>query len=91
MIENTPSSLDGLNDPEDDFLDREWVRGLTRPALLTFGDQTAPMFPPIITKLAETMPSAEVHKFTGAGHPIQAEKPEDFAKAINAFVRKHTK
>ncbi len=90
VIENTPSSLDGLNDPEDDFVDLEWIRGFTRPTLLTFGDQTAPIYPPIITRLAETMPSAEVQEFTGAGHPIQAEQPEDFAEAINAFVRRHT-
>jgi len=62
----------------------------TRPALLTLGDQTAPMFPPIITKLAGAMPSAEVQEFTGAGHPIMAEQPEDFAEAITAFVRRHT-
>jgi pimeloyl-ACP methyl ester carboxylesterase len=25
-----------------------------------------------------------------AGHPIMVEQPEDFAEAINAFVRRHT-
>jgi pimeloyl-ACP methyl ester carboxylesterase len=90
VIENTPPSLDGANDPELFAFDLEWIRGFTRPALLTLGDQTAPMFPPIITKLGEAMPSAEVQEITGAGHPIQAEQPEDFAEAINAFVRRHT-
>lgn len=91
VIENTAPSLEEANDPEDDFIDLEWVRGFTRPALLTLGDQTAPIFPPVITKLAEAMPSAEVQKIEGAGHPIQAEQPEDFAVAINDFVRIHTK
>ncbi len=91
VIENTAPSLEEANDPEDDFIDLEWVRGFTRPALLTLGDQTAPMFPPVITKLAKAMPSAEVQKITGAGHPVQAEQPKDFAEAINDFVHRHTK
>jgi len=91
VIENTPASLDEGNDPEGFAFDLEWIRGFTHPALFTLGDQTAPMFPPIITKLAEAMPSAEVQEFIGAGHPIMVEQPEDFAKAINAFVRRHTK
>ena len=91
VIDNAPNTLDDLNDPEDSTFDLEWIRGFTRPALLTLGDQTAPMFPPIITKLAEALPSAEVQELTGAGHPVQAEQPEDFAEAINDFVRRHTK
>ncbi len=91
VIENTPASLDEGNDPEDFAFDPEWIRGFTRPVLLTLGDQTAPIFPPVITKLAEAMPSAEVQELTGAGHPIMVEQPEDFAEAINDFVRRHTK
>ena len=91
VIENTPPSLDTLNDPEDSVFDPEWLRGFTRPVLLTFGDQTAPVFPLTITKIAEALPSVEVQKITGAGHPVQAQQPEEFAKAINAFVLRHTK
>ena len=84
-------SLEDVNDPEDSAFDLDWIRGFTRPVLLTTGDQTAPMFPPAINKLAEALPSAEVQQITGAGHPVQAQQPEEFAKAINDFVRKHTK
>jgi pimeloyl-ACP methyl ester carboxylesterase len=91
VIENTPTSLDEANDPDLFAFDLEWIRGFTRPALLTLGDQTAPMFPLIITRLAEAMPSVEVQKFTGAGHPIMVEQPKNFAEAINDFVRRHTK
>jgi pimeloyl-ACP methyl ester carboxylesterase len=90
-IKNAANTLDDLNDPEGLVFDLEWIRGFTRPALLTLGDQTAPLFPPVITRLAEAMPSAEVQEFTGAGHPIMVEQPEDFAEAITAFVRRHTK
>jgi pimeloyl-ACP methyl ester carboxylesterase len=90
-IENAANTLDDLNDPESTAFDLEWIKDFTRPALLTLGDQTAPLFPPVITRLAEAMPSAEVQRFSGAGHPIMVEEPEDFAEAITAFVRKHTK
>jgi len=89
-IENAANTLDDLNDPESTAFDLEWIRDFTRPALLTFGDQTAPLFPPVITMLAEAMPSAEVQEFKGAGHPIMVEQPEEFADAITAFVRRHS-
>jgi len=89
-IENAANTLDDLNDPESTAFDLEWIKDFTRPALLTLGDQTAPPFPPVITKLAEAMPSAEVQQFAGAGHPIMVEQPRDFAEAIAAFVRRHT-
>jgi pimeloyl-ACP methyl ester carboxylesterase len=88
-IENAANTLDDLNDPESTAFDLEWIKDFTRPALLTLGDQTAPLFPPVITKLAEAMPSAEVQQFTEAGHPIMVEQPKDFAEAIAVFVRKH--
>ena len=91
VIENTPSSLDEMNDPEDSVFDPEWVRGFTSPVLLTLGELTVCIYQESITKIAERMPSAEVQKFAGAGHPIQAQQPEDFAEAINAYVRRHTK
>jgi pimeloyl-ACP methyl ester carboxylesterase len=91
VIENTSASLNEANDPDLFVFDLEWIKGFTRPALLTVGDQTAPMFPPIITKLAGALPSAEIHKIAGAGHPIMVEQPEDFAEAITDFVRRHTK
>jgi len=48
------------------------------------------VFPPVITRLAEVMPSAEVQELTGAGHPIMVEQPKDFAEAIAAFIHRHT-
>jgi pimeloyl-ACP methyl ester carboxylesterase len=89
-VENAANTLDDLSDPESTVYDLQWIKDFTRPALLTFGDQTAPLFPPVITRLAQAMPSAEVQEFRGAGHPIMVEQPEDFADAITAFVRRHT-
>jgi pimeloyl-ACP methyl ester carboxylesterase len=88
VIDEAPTFLDE-NDPDDLAFDLQSIREFKRPALLTFGDQTAPLFPPVIAKLAEALPSAEVTEFPGAGHVIQVEQPEDYAEAITTFVRRH--
>jgi len=91
MSEHATTYLDETNDPEVLAFDLERIRGFTRPALLTLGDQTAPVFPPVITKLDEAMPSAEVNRFRGAGHPIMVERPKDFAQAITNFIHYNSK
>ncbi len=79
------------DDPPDQLaFDLEWISGFTRPALLTQGDRSPPVFPAVITRLAEALPSAEVSRFTGAGHPIHTEQPETYADAITDFVHGHT-
>ena len=89
-IEVAPTFLDEANDPGQIAFDLEWIRGFPHPALLTQGDQTPPLFPPVITKLTEALPSAEVSTITGVGHVPHVEDPEAFVKAITAFVRSRT-
>ena len=89
-IEVAPTFLDEVNDPGQIAFDLEWIRGFPHPALLTQGDQTPPLFPPVITKLTEALPSAEVSTITGVGHVPHVEDPEAFVKAITAFVRSRT-
>jgi pimeloyl-ACP methyl ester carboxylesterase len=90
MTEHAPTYLDEANDPEQLAFDLGWIRGFTRPALLTQGDQSPPPFAAVIPRLAEVLPSAEVRKFPGAGHPVHVEQPEDYAEAITAFVSRHS-
>lgn len=63
---------------------------LPRPGLLTQGDQSPPLFAPVIPKLADAVPSAEVSRLTGAGHFIQAELPEAYVEALATFAHRHT-
>jgi len=88
VIDEAPTFLDE-NDPDDLALNLESIGAFNKPALLTFGDQTAPLFPPALKKLADALPSAEVREFKGAGHVVQVEQPEAYAEAITAFVRRH--
>jgi pimeloyl-ACP methyl ester carboxylesterase len=89
MIENAPTFLDEANDPEQLALDVEWIKGFSRPALLTIGDQSPPAYAPVLGKLAEALPRAEGLTFTGAGHLPHLTHPEIYVEATTAFIRKH--
>jgi pimeloyl-ACP methyl ester carboxylesterase len=90
MIENAPTFLDEANDPDLLSFDLEWIREFPHPALLTLGDQSPPQFAPVISKLADALPSADVSTFSGGGHVPHMTHPEAYAGAITAFVRRHT-
>jgi pimeloyl-ACP methyl ester carboxylesterase len=87
-IENAPTFLDEVSDPEQLCFDLEWIRGFSKPALLTLGDQSPPTFAPVVAKLAEALPRVEVLTFPGAGHIPHATHPEAYVEAIIAFTRK---
>ena len=90
MIDNAPAFLDDWNDPDFYTLDLPQVRKFPHPVLLTQGDQSPPQFAPVITKLAEALPSVEVHTINGTAHVPHMEHPEAYVEALTAFVHKHT-
>lgn len=89
FIENAPTFLDEANDPEQLAFDREWTKAFSRPVLLTTGDQSPPTFAPVVAKLADALPGAEVVRFPGAGHIPHATHPDAYVDAVVAFTRKH--
>jgi pimeloyl-ACP methyl ester carboxylesterase len=89
MIENAPTFLDETNDAEALALDLSALRGFDRPVLLTMGDQSPPTFAPLIRKLAEALPRAQVVTLEGSGHIPHITHPERFVEAVTTFVREH--
>ena len=90
LIENAPTFLDEATDPEQLGFDLDWIRGFSRPALLTLGDQSPPTFAPVVAKLAKALPRVEVLTFPGAGHIPHATHPDAYVEAIVAFTCKHS-
>ena len=90
MIENAPTFLDEANDPDQLAFDLAWIRDFPRPPLLTQGDQSPPLFPPVVSRLAEALPSAEVSTLVGVGHAPHMEDPEAYVEALAAFAHTHT-
>jgi pimeloyl-ACP methyl ester carboxylesterase len=88
-IENAPTFLDEANDPEQLAFDLEWIRGFSKPTLLTLGDQSPPIFAPVVARLAGALPHAEVVTLPGAGHIPHATHPGAYVEAIVGFTCKH--
>ena len=90
MIENAPTFLDEANDPEQLAFDLEWIRGFSKPVLLTLGDQSPPTFAPVVMKLAGALPHAEILTLPGAGHIPHATHPDAYVDSIIEFTHKHS-
>lgn len=89
LIENAPTFLDESRDPGALSFDLESVRGFAKPTLLTRGGKSPPMFRPVVAKLVETLPRAEVITFPDAGHIPHVTHPDAYAEAVVNFIGKH--
>jgi len=88
-IENAPTFLDEANDPECFEFDLECIKAFPQPALITIGGQSPPTFAPVVAKLAQVLPHAEVVTFSGAGHIPHVTHPDAYIEAIKRFTREH--
>ena len=89
FIENAPTFLDEASDPEQFAFDLEWIRDFSQPVLLTLGDQSPPIFAPVVAKLTEALPRVEMLTFPDAGHNPHVTAPDAYVETITAFTRKH--
>jgi pimeloyl-ACP methyl ester carboxylesterase len=56
------------------------------PSLIMRGSESHPMFHAITSTLAATIPHAQLLELQGSGHVTYAEKPQEFATAVESFV-----
>jgi 3-oxoadipate enol-lactonase len=61
--------------------------GITAPALVIVGSEDALTPPSFARTLTAGLPSAELLVMEGAGHLTALERPQEFAAAVNAFLR----
>ena len=86
MIRNAGTFPDDLRDCEELTIDLGALAVLPSPVLLTRGDQSAPFFWTILTRLVETMKSARVRILPGAGHEPHLTHPDLWVAAVREFV-----
>jgi pimeloyl-ACP methyl ester carboxylesterase len=86
MIVNAPTFLDEANDPDQLAIDLGSLAGYPKPALLTKGTLSPPMFAPIVDQIATALRAADLHVFPTAGHIPHVTHPEDYVAAIRGFV-----
>jgi pimeloyl-ACP methyl ester carboxylesterase len=86
FVFNAPTWLDEVNDPEPLEIDLERLRGFAAPALLTFGDQSAPFFPLVVKQVAAALPRARISTYRGAGHVPHLSHPESYVQVVTGFI-----
>ena len=82
-----PTALGELRDSDALMIDVEALGRVSIPVQLTQGDQSPPLFAPIIERLARLLPAADRHTFTGAGHAPQMTRPRDFVAVVTQFLQ----
>jgi pimeloyl-ACP methyl ester carboxylesterase len=81
-VENAPTYLDDLRDPDGLNVNLDALSGYAQPTLLTQGDQSPPLFAPVLDRLQSVLPHAERHTYAGAGHIPHVTHPSEFAADV---------
>jgi pimeloyl-ACP methyl ester carboxylesterase len=89
FVENAPTFLDEARDPEQLTFDPARLKAFPRPALVTQGDQSPPIFAPVIARLRHVAPGLSVATFAGAGHIPHVTHASEYVGTITAFIREH--
>jgi pimeloyl-ACP methyl ester carboxylesterase len=87
FVENAPTFLDELRDPDLLGADRDALAHLQIPTRLTEGSETLPVFSRVIDRLIELVPNATRETIKGAGHVPELTDPERYIATIVAFTR----
>jgi len=85
MVENAPTFLDELRDPDGLSVDLDGLSGYAQPTQLTLGDQSPPLFGPVLDRLQTVLPHAERYTYAGAGHLPHITHPSEFAAVVIRF------
>lgn len=81
FIDNAPTFLDELRDPDQMRIDQDRVARLDLPVRFTQGSESPPTFAAVIDRLTHLLPRASRETIDGAGHVPHLTAPERFVEA----------
>lgn len=81
FVQNAPTYLDELQDPNQLDVDRDALARLELPVRLTEGSESPPVFLRVIDRLVELIPRVTRETIDGAAHVPQLSTPERFVEA----------
>ena len=87
FVENAPTLLDELRDPDFRGADLAALGELQFPVLLTTASETSGDYARVIERLMEAMPQAALHTFDGAAPVPQLSMAEPYAELLTTFAR----
>ncbi len=80
FVQNAPTFLDELQDPNASDVDRDGLSRLQIPIRLTEGSESPPLFPRVIDRLATLIPRVTRETIAGAAHVPQLSTPERYVE-----------
>lgn len=86
FVENAPTFLDELRDPDGLSVDLDALSAYAQPTLFTQGDQSPPLYAPVLDRLQTVLPHAARHTYAGAGHLPHVTHPTEFAAVIGDWA-----
>jgi pimeloyl-ACP methyl ester carboxylesterase len=87
MIANAGTFVGETRDPDWATIDLDGLSAVSRPVLLTQGDQSPPFFAAIVSRLAEVLDRAYVTRIPGAGHVPHQTHPAEWVTIVSEFAR----
>ena len=87
FINNAPTFLDEERDPEVGTFDLSSLASFNRPALLTAGSDSPPLFGPVVAHITDAITGARHHIFEGAGHIPHTTHPQPYVDVVTSFVQ----
>jgi pimeloyl-ACP methyl ester carboxylesterase len=87
FVNNAPTFLDELQDPNQLSIDEDALRGLEVPVRLTDGSESPPVFPRVIERLEELIPRVARETIDGAAHVPHLTTPERYVEVTTLAVQ----
>jgi pimeloyl-ACP methyl ester carboxylesterase len=87
FVQNAPTFLDELRDPEQVRIDEGALARVGVPVRLTNGSASSPTFPRVIDRLVELIPDATRETIEGAAHLPQLQAPERYVEVTTRAVQ----
>lgn len=87
FVQNAPTYLDELQDPNQLNVDRDALARLEMPVRLTEGSESPPVFPRVIDRLAKLIPRATREIIDGAAHVPQLSNPDRYVEVTKRALQ----
>lgn len=90
MIYNAPTYLDEGSDAQAAAIDEAALARFGGPVLITSGDESPPLYGPVLDRLADLLSHAVRRTYIGAGHIPHVTHPEQYVAELVTFTRATT-
>jgi pimeloyl-ACP methyl ester carboxylesterase len=89
LVQNAPTFLDELRDPDALKIDEDALKRLEISVRLTEGSESSPVFRRVVERLAELIPRATRETFEGAAHVPQFTSPKRYVEVTKRALLGH--